>query len=111
MSTITDPHDTHLRFLSISFTLIGHRIPLFYLRRCSRSCLAPGATLRIQYQLWLDQAGGYCLDDGLGARGRGQLDLGVIDVKIYVAMRLPVAGWPTHYGPVCSVRVAHSGQV
>src|ERR1700738_2131291 len=38
---------------------------------------------RIQYQLWLDQAGGYCLDDGLGARGRGQLDLGVIDVKIY----------------------------
>jgi hypothetical protein len=24
-----DPHDTHFRFLSISFTLIGRRIPLF----------------------------------------------------------------------------------
>src|SRR6202047_126627 len=23
----------------------------------------------------------------------------------------PRAGWPTHYGPACSVRVAHSGQV
>src|SRR6476646_7434226 len=23
----------------------------------------------------------------------------------------PRAGWPTHYGPACSVRVAHSGKI